>query len=130
VTVEIRFDAATSLQLLAAVRLLEGRLVAEGRQLCPGMVELSAIAERSMAARSDQLPRNGAGDVQDASHADDVLVPRLLSIEDVAHRLHVSDRSARRIVEGRQVPVVKVGAGSVRVDPRDLESLIEERKES
>jgi excisionase family DNA binding protein len=46
----------------------------------------------------------------------------LLTIADVAARLNVSEKTVRRMVERSDLPVVRLGHRSLRVDPDELEA--------
>lgn len=53
--------------------------------------------------------------------------PALLTIDEVTDRLRVSRSTFYRAVKSGELPAFKVGGGW-RVDPRDLEALIQSRK--
>jgi len=63
------------------------------------------------------------------SHADLEAI-RLLTVAEAARALAVSDRSLRMLISTGALPVVRVGARSVRIHPQDLERFIAQRRGS
>jgi excisionase family DNA binding protein len=114
----VMFAPEVARDLYDALRLLEGRLAGTSRRLAPGTVELRRLAERSVAIRSAHPL---TADVDDA-HDDDVL--GLLTYEDVAARLRVSEPTVRRWAAAGTLPVVHIGR-SARVKPADLAAFID-----
>jgi excisionase family DNA binding protein len=53
----------------------------------------------------------------------------LLTISQVAKRLGLSYQTIKRMVDKRDIPVIKVGR-SVRIDPLDLDKMIAEWRET
>lgn len=113
----IFFDEATALEILDALRLLEGRRRSTGQQLSVGTLEIRQVAERSLRARSSQRPSHGV------QRADDDAVLALLDLDAVAHRLKTSLRTARRYVSSGDLKAVKLGR-LTRVRPADLATFI------
>ena len=114
----ILFEPAVARDVLDALRLLEGKLAGTKRRLEPGTIELRRVAERSGVIRSDhRVAARG-----DDAHDDAVL--GLLTYDEVAHRLHVSEPTVRRYVAAGRLPIVRLGR-AVRVRPQDLAAFIE-----
>jgi excisionase family DNA binding protein len=53
----------------------------------------------------------------------------LLSVSDVANRLHVHQNMIYKMIWNKTLPSVRIGR-AVRVDPRDLEAFITRSRES
>jgi len=51
----------------------------------------------------------------------------LLNIRQAANRLGISVETAYRLARHRELPTLKIG-GSLRVDPRELETWLDERR--
>ena len=115
----LRLDPVTAHQLLAALRLFEGRVRSEGRALSAGLLELRTCAERSVAASSGQP----SADDPDTGDGDDM--HRLLDASEVALRLHVSERQVRRLRTEGQLPALRIGGRAVRYRPADVEALVD-----
>ena len=54
-------------------------------------------------------------------------ITQLYTYDDVATLLGVSDRTVWQLVKDGKLPAVRFG-GNVRIDPRDVDVFIEERK--
>lgn len=53
----------------------------------------------------------------------------LLTVAEAAERLSVSEKTIRRLIETKQLPVIRVGC-SVRIEPGDLERYIAIRRDA
>ena len=113
----ILFDTVTALEILDALRLLEGRRRSAGQQLSAGTLEIRHVAERSLRARSGQPPARRVEPV------DDDAVLALLDIDDVSDRLKTSERTVRRYISSGRLKALKVGR-LTRIRPVDLEQFI------
>ena len=54
---------------------------------------------------------------------------RLLGVAEAANRLGISRRLAWALISAGHLPVVRIGAKTIRVDLVDLEAFIDERRE-
>jgi len=54
--------------------------------------------------------------------------PRFLTIEQLAERWQTTDRTIRRKVAAGELPVVRLGAQSVRIDLDDVEAFENQRR--
>ena len=115
----LRFDEATALDLVDGLRLLEGRLAGGRRRLSPGARELREAAERSLRVRTDQRAAGSA-----RAEDDDDVSAYLLTIADVAERLHVSVPTVKRLVSSGTLPSVQINERCRRVRPADLSAYI------
>jgi excisionase family DNA binding protein len=109
----ILFDPATARDVLDALRLLEGRLIGQGRRLSPGALELREVAEGSQEAWRGGLSPEVVG------MADDEAVPHLLTFDEVASRLHVGLTKVKEEARAGALPTVRIGR-AVRVHSDDL----------
>jgi excisionase family DNA binding protein len=67
------------------------------------------------------------------THAGDSQTPRteqvpLLTVDDVARILRLSKEAVYRMTWQGVLPTVRLGPGSVRIDPRDLEEFLAARR--
>jgi excisionase family DNA binding protein len=76
-----------------------------------------------LASRSDD---DRGTDPTKASYGD--VLPRLLTLPEVAEALRVSEKTVRRLVARRVIPCVRIG-GLLRFDHRDLAQWISARRE-
>jgi excisionase family DNA binding protein len=111
------FDEPTARALLDALRIYEGRLMGSGQRLPSGVLEIRAVAERSVRALTVQ-PSEEVVD-----RADTGGVTQLLTIRDVAFALQASDSTVKRLVASGELTSVHVGR-SLRVRPGDLQEYI------
>jgi excisionase family DNA binding protein len=96
------FDAATGRDLIDALRLLEGRLSGTPRRLSEGAREVQAAALRSVRVRNDQvLPWQ-------ADQTESDTVTRLLTYQEAAGRLGVSESTVKRLVHQGDIQTVRV----------------------
>tara|TARA_Y100000310_G_C20669823_1_gene809627 strand:+ start:2099 stop:2278 length:180 start_codon:yes stop_codon:yes gene_type:complete len=53
----------------------------------------------------------------------------LLSLKEVREILQISGRTLSRWIKEDKIPAIRFSKRSIRIDPRDLENFIKERKE-
>jgi excisionase family DNA binding protein len=92
----------------------------------PPIVQAVRGLLRSASASSGQERTEFANAPVDGGESG-VLMEGLLAPDQVAHRLHVSSRSVRRLVGSGELPSVKVG-GATRFDPVDVEEFIDAKR--
>lgn len=120
----ILLDQATSVALLEALRIYEGRLQGAGQRLPGGLVHLREVAQRSLVDRTGQPPEHPV------SMPDDEVVLQLLTRREVADSLHVSERTVRRMEATGDLSPVKVGGRAVRFHSEELRRYLDSLKES
>jgi excisionase family DNA binding protein len=62
------------------------------------------------------------------AHAPAHVLPRLLEVSAVAHRLSVSPEYVRDLIRDKKLPAIRLGR-YWRVDPRDLEAFIDRQRQ-
>jgi excisionase family DNA binding protein len=61
--------------------------------------------------RTERVPSSDDGrSVRPAEASRDVVLPRLLTLPEVAETLRVSEKTVRRLVARRRIPCVRIGA--------------------
>lgn len=110
---------ATAVDLLDALRLLEGRRRALGQQLSPGAVVLRQVAEGTIRVSEGHAVEAGAPEGDD-----DPVGPYLYNLDEVALRLRLSQRSVKRLIASGGLRAVKVG-GATRIRPDDFSVFLE-----
>ena len=113
----ILFDQATARDLHDALRLLRGKFLGTDRRMSEGANDIFEAAERSLRVRTDQPSTGPVG----AGEDDAVL--SLLTVADVADRLHLSPATVKRRVAAGEIKSVRIGRAR-RVRPADLQQFI------
>lgn len=111
-------DEATAVDVIEALRLLEGRRIAVGGRLSDGALILRRLAF----VTAGDMAGHGLGTRRSA--LDDGFVGAYVyELEEVAARLRLSTRSVKRLIASGALVAVKVG-GATRVRPCDLEDYV------